>query len=288
MSKTTKIKHDLEDVDALLEIFQILKDVASNNFYSAARRKARLEEFALAFVEFFRMVSLAKCTSPLVHPAVEEVGLVPITSEGGFMGDMTAKVIKQTIEETHRHKVSEIIAVGGKGGAKIKSLIGKKYEITIFADIEEKGLFRSTLDAKAHIIDQVKKNKFGRVYAIFPKAKTINLIKPAVVKLLPSEELLTKQKEIKDTLEKVILESHTDDIMEYLAEMWLTCRVFELLEDCVIAGYAAQSQQLESGLEKLKKDRKGLVLAFGKSKKSDIDKALREVFTASLMTGGGK
>ena len=79
-----------------------------------------------------------------------------------------------------------------------------------------------------------------------------------------------------------------DDIIHYLADTWLTCRLYEMLEDCIIAGYAAQAQQLEASVERLKKEKKGLVLSFRKARKADIDKSLREVFTSKLMTGGGK
>jgi hypothetical protein len=34
----------------------------------------------------------------------------------------------------------------------------------------------------------------------------------------------------------------------------------------------------------MKKDKKGIAMAFGKAKKGDIDKSMREVFTSRLMT----
>ncbi|MFH1767797.1 MAG: hypothetical protein ABH858_01370 [Candidatus Omnitrophota bacterium] len=125
----------------------------------------------------------------------------------------------------------------------------------------------------------------SKVFVIYPKAVSLNLIKPKKIKILPAEELLTFQEEVKDTIEKVIIESDLNLVIHYLADLWLTCRLYEALEDCMVAGFAAQSQQIESGLSRMNKDKKGLILSFRKSQKGDIDKSLREVFSASLITG---
>ncbi|MFC1593848.1 F0F1 ATP synthase subunit gamma [Candidatus Omnitrophota bacterium] len=285
MGKTAAIKSDLDDVTQLVEIIQILKDVASNHFYNTAKRKQKLAEFAVSFIDFFRMVSLAETKSPLVSSETEKVAILPITSEGGFMAEMTSKVARAAVLEADKHDTQEFVVIGKKGEEKLKLLTDKK--ITLFTDVEAKGLFETTLEVKDYIIDLVKQGKIGRLYAVYPRAKTINFIKPAVVKLLPSEELITKQQGIKDTIEKVLVESELGDVMDYLAELWLTCRLYEMLEDCVIAGFAAQSQQLEASLERMKKDKKGLMVSFKKAKKGDIDQSLREVFTSKLMTSKG-
>jgi F0F1-type ATP synthase gamma subunit len=284
MAKTAKIKSDLDDVTSMVEVFQILKDVASNHFYNAAKRKEKFIEFAESFVDFFRMVNLTDARSPLVQPVSDNVGIVAITSEGGFMADMTAKVIKQCIREAQKHKSVTYYIIGQKGVEKIRAMGIKEFQG--FTGVEDRGLYQITLEAKDAIIKNIEEKKIGRVFAVYPRAMSLSFIKPYTVKLLPSEELLSKQSEIKDTIEKVIVESDLNDIIHYLATIWLVCRLYEMLEDCVIAGFAAQSQQLEASLERLKKDKAGLFSAFRKAKKSDIDKSLREVFTAKTMSGG--
>jgi ATP synthase F1 gamma subunit len=283
MPKTARIKSDLDDVTDIVEIFQILKDVASHHFYNAAKRKEEFVRFADSFVEFFKMVNLAEAKSPLVHSETERVGIVAITSEGGFMAEMTAKVIKMGLREAEKHGSNEIIVVGSKGKEKLRNLTGKS-DFTCIENVEEKGLYKTTLEVKECIVQKVKERKIGRVFAVYPRAMSLDLVKPFTIKLLPSEELITQQMEIKDVVEKVIVESDFNDIIDYLADIWLTCRLYEMLEDCVIAGFAAQFQQLEESLERLKKDQKGLIAGFRKAKKGDIDQSLREVFTASKMT----
>ena len=66
--------------------------------------------------------------------------------------------------------------------------------------------------------------------------------------------------------------------------MWLVCRLYEMLHDTTISEAAAQSQQLESSLQKMQKQKKGVQLSFSKARKGDIDKSMREVFTSRMMT----
>ena len=283
MSKTARLKSDLDDVTAMVEIFQILKDVAANHFYNTAKRKGEFIRFADSFSEFFKMVSLADAKSPLVHPTTDKVGVVAITSEGGFMADMTAKVVRLALNEAEKHKSNEMIVIGAKGKDKIRALTGKT-DFFCIEGVEEKGLYKSTLEAKDYIIQRVREGKIGKVFVVYPRAMSLEFIKPFMVKLLPSEELITQQMDLKDVVEKVIVESDLDDIITHLADVWLTCRLYEMLEDCVIAGFAAQSQQLEASLERMKTDQKGLIAGVRKAKKGDIDQSLREVFTASKIT----
>ena len=50
MGKVTRIKGDMDDVDALLEILSVIKDVATNRFFSFAQRKANFRKFFETFL----------------------------------------------------------------------------------------------------------------------------------------------------------------------------------------------------------------------------------------------
>ncbi len=286
MSKTQKLKVDYDDTAELLEIMMILKDVASNHFVSSSKIKQRFVDFAEAFIDFFKMVSLAEARHPLVHSDVQQTCVLITTSESGFMGDMNSKLVRAGIQEAEKINSNYYVIIGKKGADKLKQTVSSP-NIQVFTDIEEHGLYNLSLMIKDYLIKQVLDRKIGRVIAVYPFAQNLQLIKPKATVLLPSEELLTQQREVKDTIEKVIVESDFNDIMGYLADIWLTCRIYEMLEDSIIAGYAAQAQQLEAATDRLKKEKQGLGLAFKKSQKADMDKSLREVFTASMMRASG-
>lgn len=283
MGKAMKIKHDLDDITELVEIIQVLKDVADTKFHDLATRKDRFARFGESFVEFFRMISLSAVRHPLVSNDNPKIGLIGVTSEAGFMGDLNAKTIRHIMAEKEKMPNSQLIVVGRKG---VERLHAVQPDMKTFVDIEEKGLYEVAIQIKDYIIKEVMENRLGKVMIVYPWSKNFNLQKPRTVKLLPCDELLTKQAEFVDSIESVIEESDPVDVISYLADMWMVCRIYEILHDTSISEAAAQSQQLEASVQKMKKDKKGIAMAFGKARKGDIDKSMREVFTARMMTGG--
>jgi ATP synthase F1 gamma subunit len=281
MVRTARIKNDLEDVVELAEIIQVLKDVADTRFHTMADRKDRFTRFGESFVEFFRMISLSSVRHPLVSNDVPTTAILAITSEANFMGDLNAKVVHRVLVEHEENPEARIIAVGHKGAAK---LAGVDPEMKVFQDIEQTGLFETAIQIKDYVIEEILAGRLGKVSVIYPWSKNFLVQRPRLTKLLPCDELLTKQTEFVDSVEHVILESDASEIIGRLAGMWVVCRLYEILHDTTISEAAAQSQQLESSLGKLKKDKKGITLALSKARKADIDKSMREVFTTRLMS----
>ena len=281
MGKANKIKSDLDDITELVEIIQVLKDVADTKFHTLANRKDRFARFGESFVEFFRMISLAEVRHPLVSNDNVKVGIVVITSEAGFMGDLNAKVVRAALAEKEKYPNSRLIVVGYKGADKLG---GIEKDMKVFQNIEELGLYEVAVQVKDYLIDEMIQDRLGKVLVVYPWSKNFNLQKPRTVKILPCDELLNKQSQFVNAIEKVIQESDPLDIIGYLANMWVVCRIYEILHDTSISESAAQSQQLEASVQRMKKDKKGIQVSFSKARKGDIDKSMREVFTARMMT----
>lgn len=281
MGKANKIKAERDNVIELVSLIGVLKDVADNKFYSLAGQKDRFARFGESFVEFFRMISFSRVLHPLVTNSLPTVAILAITSESGFLGDLNSRVIRTALAEKAKYPDSVVIVVGKKGAAAIGSSM--KIE-KVFEDTEIVGLYESSMRIKNYLVEEVMNERLGKVIAVYPWPKNLSVQKPRMIKLLPCDELLSKQSDLVDTIERVIEESDSVDIIGYLADMWLSCRVYEMLYDMTIAAAAAQSQQLDNSLNKMQKEKKVVQLKYRKAKKGDIDNSMREVFSARLMT----
>jgi ATP synthase F1 gamma subunit len=208
---------------------------------------------------------------------------VAVTSEAGFMGDLNAKTIRHVMAEKEKYPNSVLIVVGKKGVERLRPM---QPDMKTFIDLAEVGLYEVAVRIKDYVIQEVMEGRLGKIIVIYPWSKNFNLQKPRSIKLLPCDELLTKQTEFVDSIESVIEESDPVDVISYLADMWLVCRLYEILHDTSISEAAAQSQQLEASVQKMKKDKKGIATSFNKARKGDIDKSMREVFTSRMMSGG--
>ena len=89
-------------------------------FGDVERQLGRFARFGESFVEFFRMISLSAVRHPLVSNDNSRIGLVAVTSEAGFMGDLNAKLIRYVLAEKEKYADSVLITVGKKGAERLR------------------------------------------------------------------------------------------------------------------------------------------------------------------------
>jgi len=288
MGKTKRLKVDYDDTAEILELVQILKDIASNLFYHSAKSKQILIDFMAYFIDFFKMANFTNANHILVNPTSEAVGILVITSESAFMGDMNGRMVRHALAEAEKENSDDFVVIGQKAGDKLKFQVPRSKHVEVFGQVQERGLYKTSIAAKDYIIENVMNGKLGRIVAVYPFAFNINLIKPKSAVLFPSSDvLLQHMDQTEDTIEKVIVDSDLNEIIGYLSSVWLTCRIYELLMNCQLSGYAAQVQQLEAAEDRLKKEKAILGIMLRKSRKADISKGISETFSAGMVRAGG-
>lgn len=288
MGRTAKIKGDLDDIEAILEIISILKDVSTNRFFTFAQQKEDFGKFLELFLVFFSMLESVETNCPLVRNKNPNADIVVVTSESSFMAQLNSKVCSAAAKEVEKYPNCQVICVGHRGAERLRQM-GVKLAV-VYENIEQLGRYQVALSVRDHLIDRIMAGETGKAVCIYVWAKSFNILKPRVVKLLPAEELLAAPEE--DTGEdgaplpvldkrKFLAESSIDGMMKVLADIWVSCRLYEMISDSLLAEAAAQAQQLESAIEGMSKDKKGLMSSFKKASRGDLNKAMREVFTSS-------
>jgi len=223
----------------------------------------------------------------LVRPETDTAAILIISSESAFMGDMNGRMIRHALGEMEKTNATEVICVGYKAAEKLKFSLPKSKHLEVFGHVVEQGLYKISIQTKDYIIRRVMEGKIGKIIAVYPFAFNINLIKPKSAVLFPSSEIVTQHADqTEDKIETVIVDSDVNEIIGYLASVWLTCRIYELLMNCQLSGYAAQVQQLEAAEDRLKKEKMVLGIMLRKSRKADISKGISETFSAGMVRSG--
>ena len=299
--KVTRIKGDLDDVDALLEIISVIKDVATNRFFTFAQRKMNFRRFFEAYLEFFRTVQNIETDCPLLRNDNPKVAIVAIASDQSFMAQGNSRVSSITLDQISKNPGAVVIVLGKRCAEKMR-MQGCTNIDRVFVASEYPDRYALTLALRECIVDLVMSGRVGKVLLIHLWAKTFSIIKPRILTLLPASELV-RTKGGEDTGEapppedeeqetearyKMILESSADHIMKALADIWIHSRLYELASDILLVESAVQSQQLESAMESLGSERKGLLTSFRKAGRDELNKSMREVFTQTGFTKGGK
>lgn len=287
MSKTKRLKVDYDDTSEILELILILKDIATNLFQRAAKKKQILIDFVSYFTDFFRIATFVDVSNPIVRPKTDATAILVVSSESPFMGDMNSRMIRAMIAESEKSNATEYIIIGKKAGEKVEVMYGRSKTVQVFSDIKKHGNYKISIMVKDHIVGKVLEGRIGRIVAVYPFAININLIRPKTAVLFPSTEMFEEQGKrdlLEEAIEPVIVESDKNEILGYLAALWLTCRIYELLMNAECSGFAAQVQQLEGASDRLKKEKLFLGMALKKSRKADISKSLAEVFASRMMS----
>ena len=281
MGKASKVKVEVSEVRDLVDLVQVLKDVADMKYHALSTQRSKFNRFTESFTDFFSLVSFSSVRHPLVNNENPKTALVVVSSERGFVGDLNSRVVSRAVEEKEKNPDSTLVCIGRKGVAKLESM-GHKMAKT-WEEIEEKDFYELSLELKDFLVKEVMENRLGRVIAIYPWPKDYTIIKPRAIKLLPCEDLLPQQFESIDLFKQLIEESDAVDMMGYLADLWLSSKLYEIFYDTNLAAASAQTQQLDNSLGKMRKEREAVKLKYRKARRGDIDKSLREVFSARMM-----
>jgi ATP synthase F1 gamma subunit len=281
MGKANKVKAEVMEVRELVDLIQVLKDVADMKYHALSTQKSKFNRFNESFTDFFSLVSFSQVRHPLVNNDNPKTAIVVISSERGFVGDLNSRVVARTLEEVEKNPGAILVVIGKKGVAKLEGM-GYKMAKT-WEDVEERGLYEVSLEIKTFLVEEVMANRLGRVIVVYPWPKDYTVIKPRAVKLLPCESLLPQQVQTVEQFKHVIEESDPIDMTGYLADLWLSSKIFEIFYDTNLAAASAQTQQLDNSLGKMRKERDVTKLKWRKARRGDIDKSLREVFSARMM-----
>ncbi len=281
MGKASKVKTEVVEVRDLVDLIQVLKDVADMKYHALVSQRVKFNRFGESFTEFFSLVGFSQVSHPLVNNDNPKTAIVIISTERSFVGDLNTRVIGRAMEELEKTPGAVLVTVGKKGSAKLETL-GQK-SVKIWEDIEEKGFYEVAVEIKDYLVKEVMEGRLGKVVAVYPWPKDYTVIRPRAVKLLPTEDLLPKQKQSVETFRQVIEESDSVDMIGYLSDLWLSAKIYEIFYDTNLAAASAQTQQLDNSLGKMRKERDVVKLKYRKARRGDIDKSLREVFSARMM-----
>ncbi|MBI4549792.1 MAG: F0F1 ATP synthase subunit gamma [Candidatus Omnitrophica bacterium] len=297
MGKVARIKGDLDDVETLLEIISVLRDVSTNRFFVFAQRKANYERFLNAFLGYFEMLGNIRTDCKLVRNDNPLMDILVVTSESGFMSQLNGRVTYVAFQEFQKYPNSSVICLGKRAVDKCRGM-GMNI-IQTFSQSETPDRYKLAQALREYLMERIMSGKSGRCMVVYLWAKSFNLLKPKIVKLLPASELSAIEEPSPGSpaapaesaaaaSRKFIVETSVDEIMTGLANIWVHSRLFEIINDMDLTEAAAQAQQLESAIEGLSTERRSLVTSFRKASRDDLNKAMREVFTQSNMAKGKK
>lgn len=291
----TRLRRDLQFNGDLLSLVETLKNIAGSQYHLMEKEKERFDLFMNAFSDFFRVVDLVNVDNPLVRVVSDRVGLVIVTSDSGFMGGLNQGVIRAAFERVADVPTERISLgiVGDKGAGLMRD---RRIPFEFFSGItqDRDQIYERAVQIKDFLVREVLERRMGRVIVAYPRAISFTAQTIEVINLLPCAELFdrTARSEVsrRTHIEKlvadaqdVVLESSLSALLQYLSSVWVTSKMFEVLEDSKLAEFSARAMHLEGSVQKIEKTHKKLKQMCFKASHEHVDKGMREGFAAKSL-----
>ena len=285
MPSVADAKKELTFHREFTELIEIIKEIAASQFRSLeSNKEERFAKFLESFDGFFEMLGSLKVEDVFTAVMSDVTGLILVTSDEGFMGGLNSKVIHAGLEKTQNGK-RNIIVVGEQGANYLKDL---KLEYTAFPGVAPEERYERAVALKDFIVGEVLKKKMGRVFVSYPKPVSLTAQTAEVMALLPfTEASIRKETEpIHDDKDRrVIMESSLKGIMDYLAGMWMTYKLYNIFEDSKLAELSARMMSLEESYGALSQKEEVLQHRYFRAYHEMVDKGMREIFASKLLSG---
>ncbi len=287
-----QLRKDLQFNGELLALVETLKNVAGAQYHQMEKEKERFDDFMEAFSQFFRVVNLVDVDDPLVRVSSDVLGLVVVTSDSGFMGGLNQGVIRDAMDVATNYTGGDesrvsLVVIGDKGAIALSDT----HEFKFFPGIAQDTIYEQAVEVRDYIVKEVLARRMGRVLVGYPRPLSFTAQVIEVTSLLPCAELFDQGADseiahhtgpkLLSEARKVIVESSFSDIVEYLASVWVTAKLFEIFEDSKLAEFSARAMHLENSFQKVEKEHKKLKRKCFKAAHELIDKGMRESFAAT-------
>lgn len=303
MAQLNELKKELRFNIEFLQLIQTLKNIAASQYHLLEKEKERFDAFMLAFADFFRVVNLVGVDNPLVSGGTEVLGVVVVTSDSGFMGGLNAGVIEAARRERGDLPEDQVrwIVIGDKGAA---HFLDHHLPFKYFKGISQDTRYEQALEIRDYIVGEVVARRIGRVSLVYPHPISFTQQTIETIRILPCADLFdaaggvvagaaaepsgaapgagepAPKNPLLRAAREVIVESSFDDMVRYLAEVWVASRLYEVFEDSKLSEYAARAMHLEGSVQKLEKDLKHLRHRCFRAAHELVDKGMRESFSS--------
>ena len=290
MALLSQLRRDLRFNAEFLQLIQTLKNIAASQYHVLEREKERFADFMGQFAGFFRVVDMVDVDDPLVRVGTDVVGIVLVTSDSGFMGGLNAGVITAGYDVQGLLPADKVrfIAIGEKGAAKLAE---NGREFKAFPGISQDTRYEQAMEIRDYIVREVLEKRIGKVVVVHPRPISFTQQTIDTFNLLPCGELFdkasaspmavhsTRLKLISDA-RKVTVESSFEDMVDYLAGVWVASTRYEVFADSQLAEYAARAMHLEDSAQKLGQEHKKLKHQCFRAAHELVDKSMRESFSS--------
>lgn len=275
MFKLTKLRKDLEFNKEIGNIVDVLRGVASSEFYRLKTARKELDEFGDYLQGFFRMVNIGGAKHPLIETSELPSTILIITSDIGFLGKLNVSVVNSALT---RYSGDEKLIIVGRQG--LRYIDEKNVKIKSFPGITDEVEYLESEQVGKYIMYNFIDKKIGGVVVFYPHFVSFGLWEVQNYQLLPCQFLFPD--DVKSEEEDIILEPSLPRVLEYLAQVWINYMLYAIFWESKLSEWSERVIHLEGSSNEIKRTNKSMRSRYFRLIHELSDKNVREIFASRL------
>ncbi|MBN2190061.1 MAG: F0F1 ATP synthase subunit gamma [Candidatus Aureabacteria bacterium] len=276
MLDLTKLRQELQFNKEIGGIINVLRGVASSEFYRLQRERKRLTEFEECLNGMFSVISSIEEESIFVKESPLPETVIMITSDLGFLGKLNVAIVNAVMEKYSGG--IRLVIVGRQG---LRYLEAGEEDIVSFPGISDEVSHREADSVGNYVFERFFKGETGRVKVVFPHFISFGVWEVEEKELLPCRRIFEPFKG-KGKIEYLIVEPSYKRALEYLVRVWVNHILYGILWESKLSEWSARVMHLERSSNEIKEMDKKLKFRYFRLLHENSDKNIREIFSSRL------
>ncbi len=285
MFELTRLRKERKFNKEIGGIINVLKGVASSEFYHLQKARKKLDEFGSYLRDFLQMVNVAGVRHLFLEVSSLPQAMLLITSDTGFLGKLNIAVVNTALEQ---YSQQDKLVIVGRQGARYIEEVGKSF--VAFPGISDEVNYREAEDLADFVVKGFLDRNFGRTVIVYPHFLSFATWEVRIYQLLPCRFLFRENTEASEHQqirefgreEKVIVEPSISKVIEYLVRIWITYMLYGIFWESKLSEWSTRVMHLEGSSFKIKQIDKELHFRYFRVLHEISDKNIREIFASRL------
>jgi len=284
MLQLKKLRKELGFNKEISGIINVLKGVASSEFYRLQKARKALDEFMNYLQSFFQLFDIRQLEHSFLGQSSLPPAIVLITSDAGFLGKLNVSIVNAALEQCTSASRGEKLIIVGDQGVRYISETGRDF--ISFPGISDEIDYDEAVSLADVIFRGVLNGEFSRTVVIYPRFVSFTSWTIHAYQLLPCRFLFQEGSARSfEEEEKIIIEPTRSKVLEYLIKTWLNYMFYGIFWESKLSEWSARTMHLESSAEEIKRSDKRMRFKYFRALHEVSDKNIREIFSSRSAMG---
>ena len=289
MLRISKLKKEIKFNNDMGSMLNVLKGIASSEFYRLNKKIKDLSNLGDELKSFFDMVDIQGISHVLLEPSSLPKTILIVTSDSGFLGKLNVSVVNAALKLYEKGDV--LLVVGEQGARYVEEEVGK--EFVSFPGIGDDRQYEEAEKFAEYLLGKFLEKSFGKTLVVYPHFVSFTVWEPKTYQLFPCRFLFSEENSKADdggssyglnshAEDEIIYESSVSKVMERLVRLMTEYILYGVFWESKLSELASRVIHMDGSSFKLDEKKRDLRLKYFRAMHDNSDKSIREICSGRM------